>query len=387
MRLTLVISSLERGGAQRVLCSLAAAWVEAGREVSLITFDRGHTPAYPLHPGVILHNLDLPAGASNNALQAFWRNARKLRRLRRAICEHHPDVVISFLNFANISTLLATRGLGVPVIISERANPAWDEMKAVWHLLRKWTYPHASALVCQTGTILAWLQSRVKVTGYVIPNPVALPAAFPETRPQATERKTHRMIGMGRLVPQKGFDLLLEAFSRVAASHPEWSVKILGDGPLKAQLEGQAEALGLKGRVAFAGPVANPFPELRAADLFVFPSRFEGFGSALCEAMACGLPAISFDCAAGPRDIIRHEVDGLLVPPEDVAALAAAMDRLMGSPQERERLASRAPDVLVRFSMERVLSLWEQLLDRVLSAGGKPAPVLQQGRQERGQRP
>jgi glycosyltransferase involved in cell wall biosynthesis len=262
-------------------------------------------------------------------------------------------------------------------------------MSASWRLLRQSTYPRASALVCQTETILQWLQSRIKVAGYVIPNPVALPPGFQEPRPRGEDRGTYLMIGMGRLVPQKGFDLLLEAFSRVAARHPEWSVKVLGDGPLKAQLEGQAESLGLKGRVTFAGSVSDPFPELSNADLFVFPSRFEGFGSALCEAMACGLPAISFDCAAGPSDIIRHEVDGLLVPPEDVAGLAGAMDRLMGSPQERERLASRAPEVLARFSMERVLSLWEKLFDRVLPKGRKPAPVLRQSqpREQGEQRP
>ena len=89
----------------------------------------------------------------------------------------------------------------------------------------------------------------------------------------------------------------------------------------KAQLEAQAESLGLEGRVSFVGVVSDPFPLLRAADLFVFPSRFEGFGNALAEAMACGLPVISFDCPAGPSDIIRHGVDGVLVPPEDVPGL------------------------------------------------------------------
>jgi len=171
---------------------------------------------------------------------------------------------------------------------------------------------------------------------------------------------------MGRLVPQKGFDLLLEAFSRIADRYPEWSVKVLGKGPLQGQLEAQAESLGLKSRVTFAGVVSDPFPILRAADLFVFSSRFEGFGNALAEAMACGLPVISFDCPSGPADIIRDGMDGILVLAENVAGLAGAMDRLMGNAAERERLARRAPEVLARFSLESVLALWEQVFDYVL---------------------
>ena len=165
---------------------------------------------------------------------------------------------------------------------------------------------------------------------------------------------------------QKGFDLLLEAFSRVAQRNAHWSLKILGDGPLKDQLTVQTKKLNLTERVQFTGALADPFPVLRAADLFVFSSRFEGFGNALCEAMACGLPAISFDCPSGPSEIIRNGVDGVLIPAEDIDALAAAMDELMLNDQERLKLAARAPEVSLRFGIERILGLWERMLNDLL---------------------
>lgn len=366
MKLTLVISSLERGGAERILSVLAGAWAERGRQVTLITFDDAEAPAYPLHRDVILRSLRVPNELAKNFFSALYRNVRRVQLLRRMVRQSQPDVVISFLDFPNIITLLATRGLGIPVVVSERANPQFDELKPIWKRLRMLLYPHAAALICQTGAMVTQLRQKMKVTGYAIPNPVEMPVPSKPAGPKDGSTNSHTVIAMGRLVPQKGFDLLLEAFSRIAGRHPAWSVKVLGKGPLQGRLETQAESLGLKNRVSFVGAVPDPFPILRGGDLFVFSSRFEGFGNALAEAMACGLPAISFDCLAGPADIIRHDVDGILVPPEDVAGLAGAMDRLMGNAAERERLALRAPEVLARFSLESVLSLWEKVFNDVL---------------------
>lgn len=379
MKLTLIISSLEQGGAERTLSMLASAWAKRGAEVTLVTFDDSEGAAYSLDPAIILKSLRVPNRAAGSFFRALDANGKRVRRLRRVVHQSRPDVVISFLDFPNIITLLATRGLGAPVIVSERANPEYDELKPVWKVLRRLLYPLSAALVCQTRAMITILQENIKVQGYVIPNPVVLPASFFTDAPRAANAESRIVIAMGRLVPQKGFDMLLEAFSQVAGKHPEWSLNVLGKGPLKAQLEAQAESLGLKTRVNFAGPVPDPFPVLRDADLFVFPSRFEGFGNALTEAMACGLPVISFDCPAGPSDIILNGVNGVLVPREDVAAFADAMDHLMSEPVERARLGGRAPEVLERFSLDRILGMWDEVVDHALLRSGRRKHGFQHG--------
>jgi len=371
----LVISSLGGGGAERTASVLASAWAERGVLVTLITLAGDDIPAYPLHPVIVLCQLRVRQGRARHILHGIVRNLRIVRALRRAICDSKPDVLISFMDIPNVLALLASRGLDIPVIVTEHVHPAYHYIGWHWQTLRRLVYHHADALVCVSQPLLEWFQSKIQVRGCVVPNPVGpeLSRIYP-LNDQSGDETGHLIVGMGRLVEQKGFDLLVEAFSRVAARHSNWSLKILGDGPLRDQLEAQVQKLDLTGRVDFTGALADPFIVLRSADLFVFSSRYEGFGNALCEAMACGLPAISFDCPSGPSEIIRSGVDGVLVPPEDVTELAAAMNRLMTDTQERLRLAARAPEVVARFGIDRILGLWEQIFSDLLT-GRKATPV------------
>jgi glycosyltransferase involved in cell wall biosynthesis len=169
------------------------------------------------------------------------------------------------------------------------------------------------------------------------------------------------------LEPQKQFDYLLRAFARCSSRHAEWSLAIIGEGSERKNLEQIAVELGIADRVRWLGVVAQPERVLLEASIFVLSSRYEGFPNALLEAMSSGLAAVSFDCPSGPAEIIRHEIDGLLVPPQDLEGLAAALDRLMADEVLRERLGRRATEVSERFALKSVAGLWEELIRDVVS--------------------
>lgn len=368
-RVTLVVASLASGGAERVISTMANYWAARGRSVALVTLYGESADFFTVDPRVKRVPLDVGARTSN-AVSAVWSNLVRARRLRDAIRRTQPDVVVSFITAVNVLTLLATAGLGVPVVVSERSHPAHQWVGRMWDGLRRVTYRWADAVVVQSAEVADWvarIASRERVR--VVPNPVA-PAAAADA-PGADSRHLvgpHTIVGMGRLSPEKGFDLLIDAFARIRASYPEWSLLILGEGEERALLEARIQALGLRDAVAMPGRVQHPDAVLRRAGLFVLPSRYEGFPNALLEAMACGLPVVAADCPSGPRQIVRDGVDGVLVRPDDADALAAAVQRLLGAPDERARLAERARSVTSRFALDRVMAQWDELIGAVLGA-------------------
>jgi GalNAc-alpha-(1->4)-GalNAc-alpha-(1->3)-diNAcBac-PP-undecaprenol alpha-1,4-N-acetyl-D-galactosaminyltransferase len=354
IRLMAVMDSLGAGGAERIMAILTQAWAARGWEIELLlTAPDPPKEFVSVDPSVRVRRLGLYRG-SGGLVDAVRGNVRRVRQIRSAIRAGRPDLVLSFLVETNVLTILASRGLAVPVIVEEHIHSPWPPMRRRWRLLRLLTYPMASSVVALTPSALAALGLARGRRGRVIPNPVMAPpigSRNPKLPPT--------IVAIGRLVPQKGFDMLLAAFARVARRHPGWHLEIWGEGPDLDALGRQRDELGLAGRVAFPGRTEHPYDVLRDASMFVMSSRREGFPTVLGEAMACGAPVVSFDCPSGPGELIRDEVDGLLVPPEDVEALAAGMERLIGEPGLATRLASRAPEVVDRFSLHAVLELWD----------------------------
>ena len=397
MRITLVAGDLGSGGAERVMSVMANDWAQHGRDVTLITLASATMDFHPLHPRIHRISLDLYRPSVTFAA-AVRNNVLRLKRLRQAIRASHPDVVLSFIETVNVLTLAASLGLQIPIIASEHTDPRHHKIGFVWAGLRRLLYRRAAAVVVLTGGLRGWAERLVKPHAvHVIPNPVSVPSVESDRSPDPT-RSGGTVAAMGRLGPEKGFDLLLKAFAQCAEKHGDWALIILGEGSEREHLESLAAQLGITDRVTMPGRIKDPFRSLRRADLFVLSSRYEGFPMALVEAMACKLAVISTDFPSGPRDIVRDGTDAVLVPPEDVDALAAAMDRLMANPEERRRLGTHAGHIVERFSPETIMHMWEELLTSCVAAveprqrmrhahGATSTGDARVGAQEQGRRP
>ncbi len=343
---------------------MANYWAEQGYKLTLITIDSADRDFYPVHHDVRRIGLGL-LGKSSSFQQAIVGNFRRVAGLRGAIRGSKPDVVVSFIEKTNILALLSTMGLPIPVVVSERIDPRYHNVERLWSFLRWVVYRRAAALVVQTNGLRRWAEQFVdRRAVHVISNPLTHQnAEGGKVGERADTEKT--VVAMGRLVTQKGFDILINAFARCAPKHPEWNLVIIGEGPERKRLGEIADRLNIGSKVKFTGRLANPLEMLNQADLFVLSSRYEGFPNALIEAMACRLPVISSDCPSGPREIIRDGVDGVLVSPNNIAELADAMNRLMGDWRERRRLSSRAVEIIDRLGLERIMGLWDELLHGV----------------------
>lgn len=364
MNIVLLTSTLEGGGAARVLAHMANHWAAGGHDVTLMSFEDGSDPSfYPLDPRVRVRYLALNRH-SPNLLASLVNNWRRLATIRREILAAKPVAVISFIDTANVRTILALLGTGVSVIVSERVHPAYEDIGRMWRLLRRLTYPLADCLVVQTGQIADWfrgwgLKQLTVVANPVIPVPV---------RGDAPRLPSPCLLAVGRLYPQKDYDLLLRAFA--AARVPDWTLCIAGQGPLRQKLEKLAAELGLGSRVQLLGQVQDVGGLLQQAGAYVMSSTYEGFPNALCEALAAGLPCLSTDCPSGPSEVIRDGENGLLVPVGDEAALAEALVRLLGDAELRRRLGGRAVEVASRFALSEIMAQWERVLAGSSRAAG-----------------
>ncbi len=351
------------GGAERVASTLSNAWTARGDKVILMpTFSGRGECFYQLSPKVRLVFLaDLVSIRKRTA----WSMLVRLFALRRFINKEKPDVIISFLPNVNLAAIVASIGLGVPVIVSERNDRFASPLSGLWKFLCRITYPFASGFVVQTQALAQKYVSsgqRFRLIR-VIPNP--LPERMSCFQMRAACKKK-RVLGVGRLVNQKQFDLLIEMFKNLPSIHSSWSLRIVGEGPLRGVLQQQINDSGLVDRIELSGLSLNITEELANSDIFVSSSKHEGFPNALLEAMAVGLPCVTFDCPVGPREISLNGDIAVLVPLNDQRTFEFELNRLMLDADLRSTLGNSARiSVIERFSLDKVLKEWDSLFDEV----------------------
>jgi len=372
LRLLALTHSLGGGGAERFLATLVNHLDRHSFAPEVCAATR--LAPYPLASDVPLTSLDY---------RGTLTLPRTVRRLRLEIRERRPDLVLSNVLSTNALAGAALRGLEPrPPWVARIGNaPGLGEPR----LQRWWArrcYGMAAALVTNSsGSREAFARCYPETVGRLrhLPSPADFArldglAAAPAARRRGADPQ---LVWMGRLTRQKRPDLLIAAFAELAQRR-RVRLWICGEGPLRGQVESEIASAGLGETVELLGFVENPFALMRQADLFVLTSDYEGLPNALIEAQGLGLAAVSTRCPHGPDEIIAEGETGLLVPPGDAAALAAALDRLLAAPEERRRMAERARELArARYSVETVLPAWERLLLESAKrevGGGVPSP-------------
>ncbi|WP_158222786.1 glycosyltransferase family 4 protein [Rhodopirellula sp. MGV] len=353
------IHSLSGGGAERVMAGLTNDLALRGHDVALVTLTPDSDRNHKTIAQVQRHCLDVDSNACS--LFAKIRQVRKRHRsIADAIDRIKPDVVISFCDRTNIDVLLASHPDGPPVIACERSDPSAQSLGRFWERMRRKSYAKARCVVALTEASAGYLEAFAPRV-VVIPSAVRAPDLVSDRK---TAQANRCIVGAGRLENEKGFDRLIRAFAVATKTHPDWTLKIYGDGRLRDELREFAATLGIIDRVEMPGWVQPLTPELAQASIFCLSSRYEGFPSVLLEAMSVGVPSISVDCESGPRAIINHEQNGLLVPDQS-EALAAGLQRMIADDETRERFGHEGRNVTQRYGWDAMIDSYENLVAEV----------------------
>lgn len=373
MRIAFIISGLGAGGSERIATTLCNGWQKLGHQVEIVTFEvPDQAPHYKLNDNIIVHRLDLfkeSHGLSGSVLASL----KRLRSLRHVLCVCQPNVVVSFGTETNVLTILANLGLRWPVVVSERIHPGHHLVSSLTRILRKLCYPRAARVVVQTEAIAEWTADHLGCPALVIPNPVKTPL---ETTSRKAENQPNsivrgRIIAVGRLTHQKGYDLLIAAFAEIAASYPGWTLDIFGNGEDHDALSRQIEQAELSRRATLRGISKDLAHEYATADLFVHPARYEGFPNSLAEAAAAGLAIIATDCPGATADILENGTAGMLVPTQNRGALAEAMAYMIESYDMRRKFGERARQSVGRYAETQIVEDWLEFLG-TLTTGVHP---------------
>ena len=337
----IMCSSLYGGGAERVACHLACGLVKRHRVFMVYIQDKGET--YPLDPDIQILAMPKFRGTWQEVMDGrieYVRQVKKLLKIRAAVS------FMFTMNKVNVRS-----GGDLKVICSERNNPAKRDPEHLKEI--EGLYEKADHVVFQSRAVRDLFSQKVRDHAGIIVNPVAVSCGRTESR--------HRIVNVGRLVPQKDQAMLIRAFAAFRRDHDGYTLSFYGIGELAEELQDLADRLGLGDAVQFHGQVRNVHAAVADAEMFVLSSVYEGLSNALLECMMMGLPCISTRCE-GSVDVIRSGENGILVDIGSEEQMTEAMTRLAEDAALRERLGAQARETSAQFRTERVLEQWEQLI-------------------------
>jgi GalNAc-alpha-(1->4)-GalNAc-alpha-(1->3)-diNAcBac-PP-undecaprenol alpha-1,4-N-acetyl-D-galactosaminyltransferase len=343
VKILLVIHSLNHvGGAETILVHYANYFASKEDAVSICILDNEKI-YFNLESTISLYRKK----SDNRSLLS------QIKFIKNTTKQCNPDVIMSSVSAVNIISTVAAKIAKKPIVMSEHSSYENGLKNNIWKLLRRMVYPFANKLIILT-------EEDKKKYHYVkdvqvLRNPLILHQNHLDLE------RENIILAVGRLEYIKGFDMLIEAFSKL--NHPNWKLMIAGEGSERKALESLIESLNLKGKVILLGFVEDMEYVYRNASIFVLSSRTEGFPGALCEAMGYGCASIAFDCETGPKEIICHGENGILVPANNVKKLSEEMNQLMADEKLRAYLGENSQSIKNELNIEKLGREWRGILE------------------------
>ncbi|GAB3208819.1 glycosyltransferase family 4 protein [Marinactinospora thermotolerans] len=385
MKIALIIANgYGMGGTIRTVFNIAGG-LSTRHEVEIVSLVQHRTtPFFDLPEGVPIRALAPTPGWTDRPRQGLidrWRESRPCPTVAKTEAEKNgafnartSHELRKFLRTTDADVVVGTRP-GVNMLLARWAPPRLvtigqehvhldnhkeDVRRAIQRL-----YPRLDGLTVLTEADKRAYEDFLPVSpGWLTTMPNALP---PGEYPRST-LDNPIIAAAGRLTPIKQYPKLIDAFAIVAREHPEWRLRIYGGGGKESALKSKIAKMGLHNQVMIMGRTKDLTGELAKASILAVSSKAEGFGMTIIEGFAVGVPAVSFDCPHGPREIITHERDGLLVPHQDVDALAQSLLRLVRDREERKRMGEEALKSAARYDLSLVTERWESFLDERIAA-------------------
>lgn len=351
------------GGAEKQLAFVAEGLVSRGYTVAICNLDSQHR-----EEGI----REVDKAISFYVANISYRNALKTNYeyilfTLKVAKEFKPDVIVGFKQLANFCAAVVGKIIGVPSIISERADPFRAYSNAgLTTRIKLWAINRATGGVFQTEKAASFYSKRIQKNCAVIPNPIFINGDIPVIDYSSLPKT---IVSLGRIAnEQKRLDVMLSAFAEFHSIHSGYQLKIYGNGEDEALVKQWILEKGLNDCVSMMGVSTNPMADMSREGIFLITSDYEGISNALLEAMACGMPVVSTDhTPGGARMLIKDGENGLLVPMGDVDAICRALRLYAEDPSLVERCGRRAKNVLERFSPNNMLNKWESFLINIHS--------------------
>ncbi len=359
MKIGFLIKDLSFGGAERATVSLANNFALHSQDVEIITF-KGSESFYPLEELVTVYTADLGELEQSASLKRLFGSIKRIFEIRKIVKSQQLDVLIGMSFAMTWYTVLATMFTKTKSVGTERSNPYRYKATKLNTFLRKFFYNFTDGYIFQTRRAARFFGNKKSERDIIIPN-----AIFNETvyslSPPAERKKI--ICATGRLIKLKRFDMLIDAFAKIADQIPGYMLFIFGEGEEKNDLENQIEYLGLKDRIILAGTDPQAVKFVNYASVFVLSSDFEGMPNALLEALAMGVPCVSTRCEMGPDELIEDRVSGILTDVGSSEQLSEAMLEIIQDPDFAKKLSENGRKLLKTHSIESISRKWLDYLN------------------------